>query len=602
MRTLATTLVAALVAVLPAAASAASRASFQREPLRAHTGKIFDLGVADYDGDRRLDVFTTNHKFAQSLLQNRGGFRFHDRLASSGLGPAPDFPGIEDILDTPNRDKTGLYLYMRGVPGATIEGAAQLKVLSTDPTEVASGELHFEVRPRVTNRKQAQVDVDQGPPGQWTATFEVAPGGSFAIKPRFPATPYDVALDGYPLGRVFVGSRRVNPVASEFRITLRDRHGAAWADLDGDGDTDSFWVVGGFRGHLGENLGLAQDQIMSRAGNGFRSVDRGLEKGACRGRQAEAIDYDRDGRLDLFEGCLSSVPKLYRQLPSGDFADQSAALDALNPRGISYRWADIDGDGGLDLVAAYGDHLTAYGFSPGDGWSQIDRVRLRGRAMLGNALSFADVGDDGDVDIFVASEHRNTLVLNRDNGLRSVNPARQGLPGGESRAAAWVDYNDDGHLDFYAVPQGLYRAQRAGFERSGRLEGPGGTDRAIVAWPDIDRNGGRDLVRLALGTDQRRLVAMRAGRPKHRWLEVDLEGSDGNRQALGAKVVVRAGNLKQTQWVGQNETSRFSQGHYRLYFGLGDNRRARVSVVWPDGSRQNHGPLRANRLITISEP
>jgi hypothetical protein len=599
---LATSLVAALVAVLPAAASAASRASFQRDPLRAATGKIFDLGVADYNGDRLLDLFTNNHKFEQSLLRNRGGFRFRDRLASSGLGPAPDFPGIEDILDTPTRTKTGLYLYMRSVPGATVEGAAQLKVQSVDSTHVASGELGFDVRPRVTNRKQAQVEVDQGPPGHWTATFELAPSGSFAIKPKFPATPYDIALDGYPLNRVFVGSRTVNPGSSDFRITLRDRHGTAWADLDGDGDTDAFWVVGGFKGHLGDNLGLAQDQIMSRQGRGFTSVDRGLDKGACRGRQAEAVDYDRDGRLDLFEGCLSSVPKLYRQLPSGDFADESAALDALNPRGISYRWADIDGDGGPDLVAAYGDHLTAYGFSPGDGWSQIDRVRLRGRAMLGNALSFADVGDDGDVDIFVASERRNTLVLNRDSGLRSVNPARQGLPGGGSKAAAWVDYDDDGHLDFYALPQGLYRAQRAGFERTGRLEGPNGADRAIVAWPDIDRNGARDLVRLALGTEHRRLVAMRAGRPDHDWLEVDLNGSGGNRQAVGAKVVVRAGRLKQTQWVGQNETSRFSQGHYRLYFGLGENRRARVTVVWPDGSRQNRGSLRSNRLITISEP
>jgi hypothetical protein len=123
-----------------------------------------------------------------------------------------------------------------------------------------------------------------------------------------------------------------------------------------------------------------------------------------------------------------------------------------------------------------------------------------------------------------------------------------------------------------------------------------------VAWPDIDRNGARDLVRLALGTEHRRLVAMRAGRPHRHWLEVDLEGSGGNRQALGAKVVVRAGKLKQTQWVGQNETSRFSQGHYRLYFGLGENQRARVTVVWPDGSRQNRGPLRSNRLISISEP
>jgi hypothetical protein len=53
--------------------------------------------------------------------------------------------------------------------------------------------------------------------------------------------------------------------------------------------------------------------------------------------------------------------------------------------------------------------------------------------------------------------------------------------------------------------------------------------------------------------------------------------------------------------VGQNDGSRYSAGHYRLYFGLGDSKRAdSVKVRWPNGSvRKLHG-VRADRLLHVS--
>jgi hypothetical protein len=598
--------VAALLTTLALAGgatpNASSRAHFEHERIRVATAKIFDLGVADYDDDGRLDIFTNNHKFEQSLLRNHGGFGFADRLAKTRLSSTPAFPGVEDIFDPPrNRSRRGLYIYMRGVPGADFEGAAQLKVLSSDPARPASGTLRFNLTPEVTHRSGAKLEIHHASPGHWNVAFKIDGRGSFAVKPRFPATPYGVALDHYPLGRVFVGHRRINPRSHAFRITLRDRHGTAWTDLDRDGDTDAFWVVGGFKGQLGHHLGIAQDQEMLQRHGAFAADDdAGLVKGACGGRQAEAVDYDADGLVDLFEGCIGSRPKLYRQQRSGGFADVSAELDAAVHRGNHYRWADIDRDGRPDLVAAIGHHVTVYGYR-GRRWRQVDRAALRGRPADGSALAIADGDRDGDVDVFIASEQGNTLLVNRRGGLRSLNPGRRGLPSAGSDAAAWVDYDNDGRLDLYTVPQGLSRARGGGFVATRMLTGASGANYAIVAWPDLDRNGGRDLLRLAPGTGGRTLTALRRRGHGGHWLELNLHGRAGNRDAIGARATVRAGRLRQTQWVGQNETSRFSQGHYRLYFGLGGRSRARIRVRWPDGSVQRLGRTRVNRVLTVAQ-
>ncbi len=84
------------------------------------------------------------------------------------------------------------------------------------------------------------------------------------------------------------------------------------------------------------------------------------------------------------------------------------------------------------------------------------------------------------------------------------------------------------------------------------------------------------------------------------WLEVDLTGSPGNAEAIGATVRARVGDRWIQQWVGQNDDARFSSGHYRLYFGLGEERRVeRLVVHWPDGTKLVRERVRGDRLLEI---
>ena len=79
-------------------------------------------------------------------------------------------------------------------------------------------------------------------------------------------------------------------------------------------------------------------------------------------------------------------------------------------------------------------------------------------------------------------------------------------------------------------------------------------------------------------------------------------GKPGNPQAIGARVTLQTADGQQMQEVGFNDGAFFSQGHYRLYFGLGVH--ARVDVLrirWPDGKVQESRDMEADRLQLIRQ-
>ena len=74
---------------------------FSRQPLDINDYYLFDLGIVDADGDRNLDIFTSNHTALASLLLGDGKGRFRDVYAEWGLSEQPEFPGLEDAWTAP---------------------------------------------------------------------------------------------------------------------------------------------------------------------------------------------------------------------------------------------------------------------------------------------------------------------------------------------------------------------------------------------------------------------------------------------------------------------------------------------------------------------
>jgi hypothetical protein len=131
-----------------------------------------------------------------------------------------------------------------------------------------------------------------------------------------------------------------------------------------------------------------------------------------------------------------------------------------------------------------------------------------------------------------------------------------------------------------------------------------------VLWFDQDNDGDQDLVVMQRFIPQviqrtfHRAMPFTAqllrndSEPARNWLQLELTGADGNRDAIGAHATLVTSSGRSIQQVGQFDSSHYSQGHYRLYFTYPETATPlRLEVTWPDGTRQRlEHPPAAERI------
>jgi hypothetical protein len=107
-----------------------------------------------------------------------------------------------------------------------------------------------------------------------------------------------------------------------------DMHGASWADIDGNGFEDLFITAGAGRGvGEGPNLVLMNDGQRMRD----RAADLGLAYPLARGRSPYWVDWNLDGRLDVFVAATArsdgqSPTTVFTQQADGTFVDEGRAV------------------------------------------------------------------------------------------------------------------------------------------------------------------------------------------------------------------------------------------------------------------------------------
>lgn len=630
-----------------------SRSSFveYRIPLKA-TQLIMDVGVVDVNNDDVLDIFTTNHNYRQDLLiaDAKGGYR--DMVSAWRLDQSPEFPGLEIALGEPKVDDAGVYIYWKGRKTLTIRtykikevGLLQGKLRTYTTVNSFEGQ-GFKVEgpvvlPAVDKKMQQSV-----------LAIASASDGELNLEIETPGLPVNIQLTGsVPLKSVHIGNQRVSPRTTNFDLTFQDRHGMAWSDYNDDGRMDVFITRGALGGTLrdvpDDVAGAIRDELLvSQSGEQYLDIGTkvGIEKRGCSGRKVTWVDIDNDGLLDLFVNCQDrgsvkgEYPKqLYRQKPDKQFVEVAAevGLDLPERELIDFVWFDADNDGYIDLVTSEATGFYLYRNLRGKSFTResigrgkfarADNPQLKGTVdeywFVDGKLVVADFKGDGKLHVFSASKTGNALLLNDGSGRFSiVDPATVGLPSA-SVTASWVDFDNDGLPDLFSVPQGLLR-QRGDhtFAATGLLALPARKYMAaIVNWADFDNDGRRDIL-LALNenfslwrwwekatrdSEDRfawSMVSYRNVVPSGHWLQMRLVGRTGNPPAIGARVTVDTPDGKQTQQVGLNDGAFFSQGHYRLYFGLGTRTQTDVvSIRWPDGQIQELKALQSDKLHVVRQ-
>ncbi len=217
--------------------------------------------------------------------------------------------------------------------------------------------------------------------------------------------------------------------------------GAAWGDVDGDGWDDLYLpnfagaltrsaeevAASSATGHLYRNQGDGTFADITAAA-GLATPDRGLG--------AAFADIDGDGDLDL-SVTRYGTNALYRNDGRGVFADVGAASGFADAEGFwtGVSWADYDRDGDLDgYVCGYVQYrydATAAGRSEAQ-YGALTPISL-------NPSSFPPAA--------------NRLYRNRGNGAFEEVAVAAGVdnPTGRSLSATWSDLDDDGWLDLYVA-------------------------------------------------------------------------------------------------------------------------------------------------------
>ena len=593
-----------------------------------HTYDLFDLGVVDANGDRNLDLFTLNHSARQNFLLGRDG-TYQQKLSEWNLDQDYQFPGLEDTDVPPKFDRPGLYIYRQNF---------LLHLYSHQINSSVEGKLNLSLPVTVKSQKNSQVSIKEQLSSGVVATsvnFKLQNNAHLVLE-DFPEVPhtFEVSQD-VPLSSIYLGWQKLPPQQHNFTLMWRDRHSMAWSDVNGDGKQDVFIGRGGIRGKISQLPETLNDELFIQQQDTFvEQIEQfNLVKDGCPARKSAWVDYDGDSDLDLYISCgrlgddTAYPNQLYQRQDNLNNLINVANQVGLDLPGAGYfQWLDVDGDNDQDLIAAQGEQTTLY-VNQADSFQPQPIPGSTGGTLV--KLAVADFDGDGDFDGYGVMEGgKNQLLIDADGILQFQAAADYGLPE-TGLDANWVDYDNDGLVELHVIPYGLYQQSNDRFQETGLLD----LRRPVFSiwnarsvWFDADNDGDRDLLVAYQQTPsilqpqpslierikdqifkrdtsriwQSVLYKNRGG--NNHWLQLNLVGASGNAEAIGAMVSVETEQGIQSQQVGASPGSRYSQGEYRVYFGLGNNSQiSKIQVRWSDGSYQELKEVAGDRILTITK-
>ncbi|HUK16784.1 MAG TPA: CRTAC1 family protein [Bryobacteraceae bacterium] len=482
---------------------------------------------------------------------------------------------------------------------------------------------------------------------------------------------FDYDNDGWLDILVLTGSRFGDPPASASKRLYKNNRNGTFSDV-----TESAGLfrtgyeygvtIGDFNNDGFEDLfvtGWGQNALYRNNGDGtFTDVTRqaGLQNAQPRfGSGCAFVDYDRDGRLDLFVANyltfdMDSVPRagrskscsqnlfcgprglpygrhsLYHNNGDGTFTDVTDAAGIGKVQGgygLTVVAADFDNDGWPDIYVAC-DSTPSLMFRNNHDGTFTEQALETGVALsddgmvqAGMGIGVGDLRLDGNLHIVKTHFSGDTpaVYFNDGKGNFSDGTLRSGLAV-ETRFIDWgvgiADLDNDGSPDIFLVTGGIYPELRNDYNTprvlfrnlgKGRFEemlGQAGNGVEALhssrgcAFGDFDNDGDVDVV-IVNHNEPPSLLRNDVGPASH-WLKVKLIGVQSNRSAIGARVTVRYGDKIQAQAV-LSQSSYLSVSDSRLHFGLGPEKIADVEIRWPLDRVERLKGVEADQLIWVKE-
>jgi len=377
------------------------------------------------------------------------------------------------------------------------------------------------------------------------------------------------------------------------------------------------------------------------------------------------FDYDNDGRLDLFlcsfvefgvgkhvfcgDNKLGRryycIPRIFKPTPSrlfhnngdGTFKETDAGTDIQKALGkaLGVVATDINNDGRMDLFVA-NDTVQNFLFANRGGgkWEEIglpSEVGFSpgGQARSGMGVDSADFDQDGWQDLFVANVDQEMYSLYRNNKDESfTDVARENEVAQTTRLmSGWglkfFDFDNDGNLDLflanghpddqvdkyanqvrYREPLLLFRGDGTGMRNISKQAGPvfeKSFPARGLAVGDYDNDGRLDV--LVGNNGEAPVLLKNNGGPGNHWVGLRLQGTNCNRDAVGALISWSVAGVKRSR-LKTAGGSYLSSHDPREVLGLGAATRLDwLEVRWPlpSGRIERYTDIPVDRYLGVVE-
>jgi len=296
-------------------------------------------------------------------------------------------------------------------------------------------------------------------------------------------------------------------------------------------------------------------------------------------------DFNNDGFQDIYLACDYGTDRLFLNNGDGTFRDVTEKAIGLDTKkGMNVEVGDYDNDGWLDIYVTnitdeYMKECNMLWHNNGDGtFTDVSKETGTCDTLWGWGAKFGDFDNDGWLDLFVA------------DGLRSAGPENYIPVLLNLITTPGVDFTDVnnwpaiGNMTWSGYQKKkLFR--NLGTQVFKEISAEAGVDNALdgrgVALADFDNDGRLDIYQT--NADQPSFLYHNQTEGAGNWVELKLIGTKSNRDAIGTRVKLQAGDQRLMREVdGGNGYA--GQSSTRVHFGIGHATKIdALEIHWPSG-------------------